>query len=54
MEDISIIDNAYLAQLLTTNNDLLLHIYILLLFALGCIVAAFVCVLLYKFLRTMF
>lgn len=41
-------------QLITQNNDLLLHIYTLQLFVVGCVVAVGVVFLLYKAIRIFF
>lgn len=49
MENLSITEH-----LLTKNNDLLLHIYTLQLFVVGCVVAVGVVFLLYKAIRIFF
>lgn len=48
-------ENTYsIEQLITQNNDLLMHIYTLQLFVVGCVVAVGVVFLLYKAIRIFF
>lgn len=47
-------DVSALESLVVQNNDVLCHIYALLLFQTGCVVAVLVVILLYKFLRLFF